>query len=282
MKKPIKLLSRRSRQVALSAAVLVAASTAGVLVARPDDPARPDTTAASVAELSRSAAASRAQERLPAAPASPSVSPSTAGSTPSAGAPAASPAAPRTTTAPDPDLSASPTPARPPATKVLDIEYQEQSTYYYCGPAATRIALTARGIVRSQDDLARRLNTTEFGTNSAEDTTRVMNDLVGRDVYQTRMIPGSAATAAQTDRLRADVVETVGSGYAVVVNVAGTATDVAGGWHSFPGGHYVAVVGYRDGGRTVKIADSASAATSSYWMSIDAVADWVATRGYSA
>ncbi|MFI6819902.1 C39 family peptidase [Micromonospora sp. NPDC050187] len=266
--------ARRSYQVAAAAAVVVAASTAGVLLVDPGTPVHREDTVATAAEPDRSTAASRQHDRATAAPASPSAVATTPPTTPSA-----SPAATRS---PNPDLTASPTPPKPPASKVLDIQYQEQTTFYYCGPAATRIALTARDVVRSQDDLAQRLNTTQSGTNSAADTTRVLNDLVGRDVYRTRTIPGNAATPAQMDRLQADVVRAVGNGYAVVVNIAGSATDVAGGWHSYPGGHYLTVVGYRDNGRTVKIADPANAAAGSYWMTTIGLAHWAATRGYSA
>ncbi|KAB1942446.1 phytochelatin synthase, partial [Micromonospora sp. ALFpr18c] len=37
----------------------------------------------------------------------------------------------------------------------------------------------------------------------------------------------------------------------------------------------------RDGGNTVKIADSANPDTASYWISVEHLADWIATRGYS-
>ncbi|MEV4199224.1 C39 family peptidase, partial [Micromonospora globbae] len=86
----------------------------------------------------------------------------------------------------------------------------------------------------------------------------------------------------QTDKLRTDIVDTVDDGRAVVANIAGTTTDTDGNTHSFEGGHYISVVGYRDGGHEVKIADSADPATASYWMSVDNLADWIATRGYSA
>ncbi|KAB1136888.1 phytochelatin synthase, partial [Micromonospora sp. AMSO12t] len=52
--------------------------------------------------------------------------------------------------------------------------------------------------------------------------------------------------------------------------------------HSFEGGHYISVVGYRDNGNTVTIADSANPNQASYRMSIDNLADWIATRGYTA
>lgn len=68
----------------------------------------------------------------------------------------------------------------------------------------------------------------------------------------------------------------------VVANVVGTATDLDGGSHTFDGGHYIAVTGYRDGGDQMKIADSADASRPEYWISTDVLADWIASRGYSA
>ncbi|MFI0796364.1 C39 family peptidase [Micromonospora rubida] len=258
--------------VAGSAAALVLASGTGVLLAGADDTSAPrQTTNAAVAEIAPrlDSAASRAQARV-GAPASPSASPS-----PSA-----------TTTAPNPDLTtqaaSKPAAPKPPSSKVLDYDYQAQTTYYYCGPAAVRNALSATGVGSTQDALASRLGTTEMGTNSAEDTTRVLNGMVKGDPYRTRMIPGGAATSAQIARLKADVVKAVGVGRGVVVNIAGDATDVDGGWHSFPGGHYIAVVGYRNDGSTVRIADSANPAAPAYWISTTALAHWAATRGYSA
>ena len=49
-----------------------------------------------------------------------------------------------------------------------------------------------------------------------------------------------------------------------------------------PGGAEIAVTGYRHGGDQMKIADSADAARAEYWISTDALADWIASRGYSA
>ncbi|MER5705247.1 C39 family peptidase [Micromonospora sp. NPDC002296] len=273
-----RLATERPYQVvAGSAAALLLASGTGALLAGVDDTPTPrQTTNAAVAEIAPrlDSAASRAQAR--------------AGATASS---SASPSPSATTAAPNPDLTtraapkqttAKPATPKPPSSKVLDYAYQAQTTYYYCGPAAVRNALSATGVGSTQDGLASRLGTTEMGTNSAEDTTRVLNAMVKGDPYRTRMIPGGAATGAQIDRLKADVVEAVGAGRGVVVNIAGSATDVDGGWHSFPGGHYIAVVGYRNEGRTVRIADSADPAASAYWISTTALAHWAATRGYSA
>ncbi|MET8068099.1 C39 family peptidase, partial [Micromonospora sp. NPDC005313] len=194
---------------------------------------------------------------------------------------ASSSASPSAKAAADPDTTAKAKP-KPPSSKALDYAYQAQINYFYCGPAAVRNALSATGIERSQDALAGPLGTTEMGTNSAEDTTRVLNQQVKGNPYRTRMIPAGSATPAQMDRLQADVVEAISNGRAVVANVAGDVTDTNGGWHSFPGGHYVAVVGYKNDGRLVRIADSADPSLPSYWVTTIDLAHWIASRGYSA
>ncbi|MER7333071.1 MULTISPECIES: C39 family peptidase [unclassified Micromonospora] len=267
-----RLTSERPYQVAAaSAAALVLASGTGALLAGTDEAPAAAQAPVAVSEMRDGTVASRGDARV--------------ADTPSASAPAASSAAPSasaTSAAPNPDLTRKPEPPKPPKAKSLDYDYQAQTTFYNCGPAAVRHALSAAGIDRSQDQLAGPLGTDEMGTDSAEDTTRVLNATVKGDPYRTRMIPGGAATPAQMDRLQADVVAAITAGRGVVVNVAGSATDTDGGWHSFPGGHYIAVVGYQDEGRLVKIADSANPATASYWMSTIDLANWAATRGYSA
>ncbi|MEV4203113.1 C39 family peptidase [Micromonospora globbae] len=258
-----RLATQRPYQiVAGSAAALVLASVTGVLLTNTDDvPVRQESTAA-VAELPPRLgdAATRNQARI-GAPASP--------------APGATPGEA------NPDLTRKAAP-KPPKSKVLDYNYQAQATYWNCGPAAVRNALSATGIERTQDELAGPLGADEFGTDSAEDTTRVLNTEVKGSPYRTRMIPGSAPTPDQMDQLQADVVRAITDGRAIVANTVGDATDTNGGWHSFPGGHYIAVVGYKDDGRTVRVADSANPATASYWMTTIELANWMATRGYSA
>ncbi|BCJ64377.1 C39 family peptidase [Polymorphospora rubra] len=164
--------------------------------------------------------------------------------------------------------------------KELDFTYEFQDTYYYCGPAATKMALSADGKHFSQDEVADKLGTTEAGTNSAVDTTRVLKDVTGKD-YRTVEIPGAKADDGQTNQLKSDVVKAVDEKRAVVANIAGTMTDVDGDRHSYEGGHYIAVTGYADGGDKVKIGDSWSD-KGEYWMSADVLADWIASRGYSA
>ncbi|NYT95546.1 C39 family peptidase [Salinispora sp. H7-4] len=251
---------------AASAAAFVVVVGAGALAAGSDEaPASVQPTTAATAEVRGEVAAVPDEARATTTPTSP------APSSPSSFSAAAS------DSAPDPDLS-----AETPTSKVLEYDYQAQINFYYCGPAAVRNALSASGVERTQDELAGPLGTDQFGTDSAEDTTRVLNAEVAGEPYQTRMISGGSATPTQMDQLQADVVKAITDDRSVVVNIAGSATDTAGGWHSFPGGHYVAVVGYDDDGRLVQIADSANPATSSYWMTTIALANWAGTRGYSA
>ncbi|RAO36007.1 hypothetical protein ONO23_01911 [Micromonospora noduli] len=47
------------------------------------------------------------------------------------------------------------------------------------------------------------------------------------------------------------------------------------------GGHYISVVGYHDNGNTVTIADSADPNQAAYQISVEHLADWIATRGYA-
>ncbi|MFE9190895.1 C39 family peptidase [Micromonospora sp. NPDC007208] len=164
----------------------------------------------------------------------------------------------------------------------LGVRYEAQPNFYYCGPAATRNALSVQGKNINVDDMAKEMGTTEAGTNSINDITPVLNKETGKtNAYRSVEISTPDADGKQTDTLRADIVKTVDDGRAVVANIAGTSTDTDGTTHSYEGGHYISVVGYRDNGETVKIADSADPNTASYWISTEHLADWIATRGYA-
>ncbi|WP_446215936.1 C39 family peptidase [Micromonospora sp. IBHARD004] len=164
----------------------------------------------------------------------------------------------------------------------LNVRYEAQPNFYYCGPAATRNALSVQGKDINVDAMAKEMGTTEAGTNSINDITPVLNKETGKNVYKSVEIRDNKADDKQTDKLRVDIVRTVDDGRAVVANIAGTATDTDGNTHSFEGGHYISVIGYRDDGHTVTIADSADPNMASYRMSVDNLADWIATRGYTA
>jgi len=171
-----------------------------------------------------------------------------------------------------------------PSTKNLRHQAKLQTTYYYCGPAATRVALSAH-MKRppAQSTIAKQLATTTDGTNSAYDVTRVLNKMLKSKRYHTTMIAGPKATAKQVEQLRKDVVASVNSGDPVVANIAGTVWDTAGEKHSYNGGHYLAVVGYSNHGKTVKIADSAdTVGRNTYKLPVKKLANWIASRGYSS
>jgi Peptidase_C39 like family len=167
--------------------------------------------------------------------------------------------------------------------RTLNYQFQFQQTGYWCGPAATRIALSARGRVFTQAYLAGQLHTTVNGTNSAAETTRVLNNLGNTRFYETKWIPGNTATQAQINRLQWDVVFDIDRGYPLVANVVGRAIDTDGDAHAYMNGHYLAIVGYSSDGWNVKVADSADAHhVGWYWMSTSRMATWIAARGYSA
>ncbi|MCX4471190.1 C39 family peptidase [Micromonospora sp. NBC_01655] len=172
---------------------------------------------------------------------------------------------------------------KPAGDRQLDVRYEAQPNFYYCGPAAARNALSVQGKAISVDAMAREMGTTtENGTDSINDITPVLNKETGRnDAYRSVELPTGKADTKQTDTLRADVVRTVDQGRAVVANIAGTTSDTTGTTHSFEGGHYISVVGYHDNGRIVTIADSANPDQASYQITIDNLADWIATRGYA-
>ncbi|WP_433207504.1 C39 family peptidase [Dactylosporangium sp. CS-047395] len=175
------------------------------------------------------------------------------------------------------------TPSQVPADVELQYQFAWQENYYYCGPAATRIALTARGLFPSQDQVAQNLGTTESGTDSSADTTRTLNALTGSGFYTAHFIRGQSATADDVEQLRQSVVKAVSQGYAVVANIAGSTVDDGGHAHAYPGGHYLTIVGYYNNGATVKIADPADATgVGSYHLSVENMANWIALRGYAA
>ncbi|WP_213455953.1 C39 family peptidase [Rhizomonospora bruguierae] len=267
----------RRRRMVLTAAVLFAAALGtDFAISQLNPPAAGEPQAVAAMDVNRvdeAARASRGDSRaLTAAP----------GATPSADA--ATPAAPQATAKAASKTSAPATsaPAPAPAAKTLKHEYQAQINGYYCGPAATRIALTALGVDLNQDSVANTLGTTVNGTNSADDITRGLNKLAKTSHYRSTFFD-SSPSSAQIQRLREDVVSSITAGFPIVANIVGSATDTSGNTRSFPGGHYIAVVGYADQGRTVKISDPANVyGIGEYSLSTTDLANWLATRGYSS
>ncbi|MEH0844790.1 C39 family peptidase [Micromonospora sp. CPCC 205711] len=167
--------------------------------------------------------------------------------------------------------------------QVNDYTFQAQPNIYYCGPASTRIALSAQGKIEDQDKLANELGTTFAGTASAFEITRVLNDSLGEQMYKTVEIPDDSASTVEVARLKADVTKAIDEKRIPVVNVIGSAVDTDGVARSFPVGHYLTVVGYDSDGSRLKIADPwQPVGDGTYWMSVTDLANWSASRGYSA
>jgi hypothetical protein len=170
----------------------------------------------------------------------------------------------------------------PGANKVTDYDGALQPNGYYCAPAATRIALSAHGHTPGFGDLATDLHTTVAGTDSINDVTRVMNYNLGGG-YHSVEISGGKATPEQVERLRTDVVASINHGDPVVANIVGTVSDTIGEAHSYNGGHYLTITGYTEDGRLISITDPADrVGGNEYQVPLDRMADWMATRGYSA
>ncbi|WNI21073.1 C39 family peptidase [Streptomyces sp. ITFR-16] len=166
----------------------------------------------------------------------------------------------------------------------LDIDYQVQETGYWCGPAATRIALSARIAPPSQADLARQLGTTEAGTDHIGQVTGVLNANLGGGWYETKEMPNDPPTQAQRDLLWYDVVFDIDRNYPLVTNIVAPPGNQPPGYPSNQTiYHYFTVIGYDDADRTVLIADPASfSGNQIYWLSFDQLATLIPPKGYSA
>ncbi len=167
---------------------------------------------------------------------------------------------------------------------VLNVQYQVQETGYWCGPAATRIALSARtGNVPSQATLAAQLGTTTNGTDWVGQVTGVLNADLGTSWYETKEMPNDPPTQAQRDLLWNDIVLDINNGYAIVANIVAPANNHPPGYPNYTIYHYFTVIGYDSSDRTVKIADPASfGGNQLYWLSFDQLATLIPPKGYSA
>jgi len=171
----------------------------------------------------------------------------------------------------------------PEQARIADYDGALQPNGYYCGPAATRIALSAHGQPPTFDALAQDLGTTRDGTKSIDDITRVLNQHTGDGRYTAVKFDSPTVTDEQTDKLRADIMAAINDGDPVVANIVGQVTDTKGETHRYAGGHYLTITGYSDNGHTVHITDPADRKGSNeYQLPIDTLADWMATRGYTS
>ncbi|WP_433159992.1 C39 family peptidase [Kribbella sp. CA-247076] len=167
--------------------------------------------------------------------------------------------------------------------KTLNIDFQYQQTGYWCGPAATRIALSARISPPSQQQLANELPTDENGTDWIGQVTRVLNNHLGTGWYETKEMPNDPPTQAQRDLLWRDVVLDIDNNYPIVANIVAPANNHPPGYPNYTIWHYFTVIGYDTSDMTVLIADPAGfAPTATYWLTFNQLATLIPPKGYSA
>ncbi len=166
----------------------------------------------------------------------------------------------------------------------LNIDYQVQETGYWCGPAATRIALSARNAgLPSQGELAAQLGTTENGTNWIGQVTGVLNNNLGGSWYETKEMPNDPPTQAQRDLLWSDIVFDIDHSYAIVANIVAPANNHPPGYPNYTIYHYFTIIGYDESDNTVQIADPANfGGNQIYWLSFDQLASLIPPKGYAA
>ncbi|OEV08528.1 C39 family peptidase [Streptomyces nanshensis] len=170
------------------------------------------------------------------------------------------------------------------AAKTLEVDYQVQETGYWCGPAATRIALSARQAPPSQADLAAQLGTTENGTDDISQVTGVLNDNLGSNDYESKYMPDDPPSQAQKDALWQDIVGDIDNNLPLVTNIVAPPGNQPPGYPSDQTiYHYFTVIGYDDANSTVLIADPASfGGNQIYWLSFDQLASLIPPKGYAA
>ena len=173
--------------------------------------------------------------------------------------------------------------------KVLDVDFQQQDWGHWCGPASTRIALSARmDNPPTQGELADQLGTHGGGTDHIGLITSALNDRLGTGYYENKMIPGATATDEERDLLWKDIVTDIDNNYPIVANIVAPPSNHPPG---YPDDetiyHYVSIIGYDKGDQAALIADPAKfnyrpGFESQYWMGVDKLADLIARKGYSA
>jgi len=174
--------------------------------------------------------------------------------------------------------------------KVLDIDFQQQIWGNWCGPTATRNALSARmDNPPSQQELADQLGTDGVvGTAHIGLVTQALNDRLGTGYYETKVIPGAVATDEERELLWKDIVTDIDNNYPIVANIVAPPSNHPPG---YPDDetiyHYITIIGYDKSEQAALIADPAKynyrpGFESEYWLPADKLADLIARKGYSA
>ena len=158
--------------------------------------------------------------------------------------------------------------------RTVPYEYVRQQTQSWCSAASSFIALSSRRNP-TQAGLARRLGLE--GGSGLQDPLRiaaVLNDRLGLTGAAHRYVFRQPPAGTLKERLRMRVVTSINAGYAVVINMDRVAGD------TYSAGHYVAIVGYRDG--QYKIADPDEPARNGVWFSADQVVAWNKLNRFTA
>lgn len=168
---------------------------------------------------------------------------------------------------------------------VLPTDYLEQPNFFYCGPTAVSIALSAKVQPPSLDTLAAELNTNDAGTNFGA-VSPVLTARLADASYTDHWMESTSSTPAEADLLWDRAVENVDAGYATVCNwwvVAGEYPNWGGNTSDIY--HFVTVDGYNAEDRTLRVADPAGSTLSAslpshHWLGVEQVATYCAGRGY--
>jgi hypothetical protein len=208
---------------------------------------------------------------------------------------------PTTTTPPPPDVvdsgsepadASAPDASKPPrpVKRTLNVQWQGQENYYFCGPGSTRMAISTRDSTPpSQDALGSYMGTTTAGTDHIGLVVGALNHFLATSKYKRTDLP-DPPSAVERAALKTAILTTIGDdGFPMVANVIS-------GWRppGYPSGtiyHYVAIVGYDNGGDSALIADPAGAGAGgstwtavpkTYWISTEDLGTWIGGKGYAS
>lgn len=165
----------------------------------------------------------------------------------------------------------------------VSIDFEYQQTGYWCGPASTRIALSARGVHVTQQQMANELPTTQAGTDSITQVTAVLNRHLNPQWYETKQMPNDPPTQQQKELLWHDITYDVDNGYVIVANIVAPPNNHPPGYPNTTIYHYLTIIGYNPDTHEVLVADPAGfAGTPTYTLSFDQMASLIPPKGYSA
>lgn len=183
--------------------------------------------------------------------------------------------------------------AAPTMEKVLEYSRDQvrQDTFYNCGPASVQtIIRSATGNLVGEGTLGTQLRTHRGGTDWIGQFPTVLNRHIKGADYTHVEMPNDPPTQAQRDRLWNDIVNSINAGHGVVANIVAPPSNYPRAVApstinpAYSGGtvyHYIAIMGYSDGGgRRVWVADSGFAPYG-YWLAFSQLATLIPPKGYA-